>query len=122
MRLSRNRVARVCSGLLSLSGAEALPEHRRGFCVLSHRFFNSHIDTYHNTYYNYPINPREAVKISSDEAVKLVQADGWYPVRQRGSHRQFKHPRKQGKVTIPMGYKDLPAGTRSNILSQAGLK
>jgi predicted RNA binding protein YcfA (HicA-like mRNA interferase family) len=61
------------------------------------------------------------VKISSDEAVKIVQADGWYPVRQRGSHRQFKHPQKKGGVTIPMGKKDLPIGTKNKIFNQAGL-
>ncbi|MDR0648732.1 MAG: type II toxin-antitoxin system HicA family toxin [Synergistaceae bacterium] len=52
----------------------------------------------------------------------MIQADGWYPVAQRGSHRQFKHPQKKGKVTIPMGCKDLPAGTKNNIIDQAGLK
>ncbi|MDR2137359.1 MAG: type II toxin-antitoxin system HicA family toxin [Synergistaceae bacterium] len=62
------------------------------------------------------------MKISSDEVVRLIRADGWYPVGQRGSHCQFKHPQKKGRVTIPMGYKDLPIGTRNAILNQAGLK
>ena len=61
------------------------------------------------------------MKISSDEAVRLIQADGWYPVGQNGSHRQFKHPEKKGRVTIPMGYKDLPIGTKNKIINQAGL-
>ena len=33
-------------------------------------------------------------------AIEIVEADGWYFVRQRGSHRQFKHPTKPGTVTI----------------------
>jgi predicted RNA binding protein YcfA (HicA-like mRNA interferase family) len=32
---------------------------------------------------------------------KLIEADGWYQVSQRGSHRQYKHPTKKGRVTIP---------------------
>lgn len=35
------------------------------------------------------------------EAIKIVEADGWYFVHQQGSHRHFKHPTKRGKVTIP---------------------
>jgi predicted RNA binding protein YcfA (HicA-like mRNA interferase family) len=65
---------------------------------------------------------QEVGPISSDEAEKLIKADGWYEVGQNGSHRQFKHPRKPGKTTIPMGYKDLPKGTENNIRKQAGLK
>ena len=57
------------------------------------------------------------------EAIKLIQKDGWYLVRQRGSHRQFKHPRKQGLVTIAGApASDLAPGTLGSILKQAGLK
>jgi predicted RNA binding protein YcfA (HicA-like mRNA interferase family) len=93
------------------------------FCSPGFRgmIFHFPIDTYQDTYYNYLIKTGEAVKISSDEVVKAIQADGWYPVRQRGSHRQFNHPTKKGSVTVPMGYKDLPTGTRNNIFKQAGL-
>lgn len=57
------------------------------------------------------------------EIIKLLEADGWYQVGQRGSHRQFKHPVKPGRVTVPVGRnsKDLPLGTERNILKQAGL-
>jgi predicted RNA binding protein YcfA (HicA-like mRNA interferase family) len=61
------------------------------------------------------------VAISSDEMMKKIQADGWYPVRQNGSHRQFHHPTKKGSVTIPMGQKHLPIGTEKKIHKQAGL-
>jgi predicted RNA binding protein YcfA (HicA-like mRNA interferase family) len=35
------------------------------------------------------------------DMIKLIEADGWYFVTQRGSHRQYKHPVKPGRVTIP---------------------
>lgn len=61
------------------------------------------------------------MKIS--EIIKLIEADGWYQVGQRGSHRQFKHPTKPGRVTIAgKPSKDLPLGTERSILRQAGLR
>jgi predicted RNA binding protein YcfA (HicA-like mRNA interferase family) len=57
------------------------------------------------------------------ELVKLVQADGWRLHHQTGSHRQFRHPTKRGTVTIAgKPSDDVPAGTLTNILRQAGLK
>ena len=57
------------------------------------------------------------------EAIKLVEKDGWELVRTRGSHRQYKHPRKKGLVTIPGKMTDdLAPGTMNSILKQAGLK
>jgi predicted RNA binding protein YcfA (HicA-like mRNA interferase family) len=57
------------------------------------------------------------------DIVKLIEEDGWYPARTRGSHRHFKHPRKPGLVTIAAhpGV-DVPKGTLNSILKQAGLK
>lgn len=57
------------------------------------------------------------------DVIRLVQQDGWLLVTQRGSHRQFKHPSKPGKVTIA-GHPsvDMARGTYNNILKQAGLK
>lgn len=52
----------------------------------------------------------------------MIEADGWYEVRVRGSHHHFKHPTKIGLVTIPHPKKDLPSGTVKNILKQAGLE
>ena len=57
------------------------------------------------------------------DVLDLLQEDGWYLVRQRGSHRQFKHPGKLGRVTVAGHPRDdVPAGTLSNILRQAGLR
>ena len=53
------------------------------------------------------------------EAIKLVENDGWYLVRTRGSHRQYKHPDKKGLVTIPGKMKDdLAPATINSILKQ----
>jgi len=57
------------------------------------------------------------------EAIKLVEDDGWYLARTRGSHRQYKHPTKKGLVTVPGKMKDdLAPATMNSILKQAGLK
>ena len=57
------------------------------------------------------------------EAIKLIEQDGWFLVRQRGSHRQYKHPLKKGLVTIAGNLNDnLAPGTLNSILKQAGLK
>ena len=57
------------------------------------------------------------------EAIKLIEADGWYLDRTRGSHRQYKHPNKRGLVTIAGKQgDDLAPGTQNSILKQAGLK
>jgi predicted RNA binding protein YcfA (HicA-like mRNA interferase family) len=57
------------------------------------------------------------------DAVKLIEADGWRVVTTKGSHRQFKHQTKSGRVTIA-GHPpdDLAPGTYNSILKQAGLK
>jgi predicted RNA binding protein YcfA (HicA-like mRNA interferase family) len=57
------------------------------------------------------------------EAVRLIEADGWFLDRTRGSHRQFHHPTKPGTVTIAgKASLDVPPGTLNSILKQAGLK
>ena len=56
------------------------------------------------------------------DVVKLVEADGWREKRVRGSHRQFKHPLKPGKVTIAgKPGDDIPEQTLSSILKQVRL-
>lgn len=53
----------------------------------------------------------------------MVEDDGWRFVAQRGSHRQYRHPTKAGKVTISgKPSTDVPPGTLASILKQAGLK
>jgi predicted RNA binding protein YcfA (HicA-like mRNA interferase family) len=57
------------------------------------------------------------------EAIKLVESDGWYLVSTRGSHRQYKHPNKPGRVTIAGKPSDeLAPGTLNSVLKQSGLK
>ncbi|WP_308025137.1 type II toxin-antitoxin system HicA family toxin [Neisseria oralis] len=60
--------------------------------------------------------------MTSNKVIELLESDGWYLVGQRGSHRQYKHPTKSGRVTVPHPEKDLPKGTVNSILRQAGLK
>ena len=53
----------------------------------------------------------------------MIEADGWYLVATRGSHRQYKHPSKPGRVTIAGHLTDnLAPGTLNSIFKQAGLK
>lgn len=56
------------------------------------------------------------------ELEKILLQDGWYQVKQVGSHRHYKHPTKPGKVTIPIHKGDVDKGTTDSILKQAGLK
>ena len=56
------------------------------------------------------------------EIIKLVEQDGWQFIHTNGSHQQYKHPTKLGRVTIAgKPGKDVPEGTRKSILRQAGL-
>jgi predicted RNA binding protein YcfA (HicA-like mRNA interferase family) len=57
------------------------------------------------------------------EIVAMLESDGWYVVTFRGSHRQFKHVTKGGRVTLAgKPSDDLAPGTLNSILKQAGLK
>ena len=57
------------------------------------------------------------------EAIRLIEDDGWRLVATRGSHRQYKHPTKPGRVTVPgKPNDDLAPGTLNSILKQAQLK
>ena len=57
------------------------------------------------------------------EILAMLEADGWYLVTVRGSHRQFKHPTKTGRVTVAgKPSEDTAPGTLNSILKQAGLK
>lgn len=58
----------------------------------------------------------------SREIIRLLRDDGWYEVNQVGSHKQFKHPAKPGKVTVPYPNRDVPMGTLRSIEKQAGIK
>jgi len=57
------------------------------------------------------------------EVLRLLHDNGWYLVATRGSHRQFKHPLKPGRVTVAgKPSHDLAPGTLNSILKQSGLK
>lgn len=57
------------------------------------------------------------------EVIRKIENDGWVFDSQKGSHRQYKHPSKPGKVTIPGNLgDDVPTGTLRSILRQAGLE
>lgn len=57
------------------------------------------------------------------DVIELIQRDGWKQIGQKGSHRQFKHPLKRGRVTIAgKTSDDVAQGTLRSILKQAGLK
>ena len=59
--------------------------------------------------------------MNSRVLIKKIKKDGWFLVNVVGSHQQFKHPTKKGKVTIPHPKKDLPISTVRSILKQAGI-
>jgi len=60
--------------------------------------------------------------MDSREIIRRLEADGWYRVGQKGSHVQFKHPVKPGRVTVPHPGKDIPAKTLKSIERQSGVR
>ena len=54
--------------------------------------------------------------------IKELQKGGWYEVGHKGSHKQFKHPTKKGRVTVPHPKRDIPVETLNGIEKQAGIK
>lgn len=60
--------------------------------------------------------------MDSRKLIKLLKQDGWEHVRTTGDHWHFKHPVRPGLVTVTHPKKDIPPGTLSSILKQAGLK
>lgn len=58
--------------------------------------------------------------MNSREMISVIEADGWYLVRCKGSHHHFKHPDKPGLVTIPHPKKDLLPATRPASCARRG--
>ncbi len=57
------------------------------------------------------------------DLIKVLEKDGWFLVKTKGSHRQFKHPSKSSKVTVAgKPSVEIPPGTLNAVLKQAGLK
>lgn len=59
---------------------------------------------------------------SSREIIRILETDGWYLYEIEGSHHQYKHPSKKGKVTVKHPTKNIPITTLKNIERQSGLK
>jgi predicted RNA binding protein YcfA (HicA-like mRNA interferase family) len=60
--------------------------------------------------------------MSSREVIQRLREDGWYEVAQEGSHKQFKHSTKKGRVTVPHPVRDIPIGTLRSIEKQANIR
>ena len=60
--------------------------------------------------------------MNSREVIRRLEQAGWFEVAQAGSHKQFKHPVKPGRVTVPFPKRDIPLGTLKSIEKQSGLK
>ncbi len=59
--------------------------------------------------------------MDSREVIRRLKAEGWYQVAQSGSHVQFKHPEKKGRVTVAHPVKDIPKKTLASIKRQSGV-
>ena len=69
------------------------------------------------------ICPGRLVGVKVREILRLPDHDGWELIGMTGSHRQFEHPCKRGRVTVPgRPSKDLHPKTAASILRQAGLR
>ena len=60
--------------------------------------------------------------MNSRDVIAALETAGWVLVAQKGSHCQFKHPTKPGRVTVPHPKRDLPVGTLRSIEKQAGMR
>ena len=60
--------------------------------------------------------------MKSRDVIKALTAAGFVRVAQKGSHAQFKHPQRKGRVTVPHPEADLPIGTLKSIERQSGVK
>ncbi|MCC6607418.1 MAG: type II toxin-antitoxin system HicA family toxin [Anaerolineae bacterium] len=58
--------------------------------------------------------------MKSRDVINRLYEDGWILIHIKGSHYQFKHPEKAGRVTVPHPKRDLPRGTLRSIFRQAG--
>lgn len=58
---------------------------------------------------------------SSRDVIRILEKEGWFEARTRGDHKQFKHPTKSGKVTVPHPTKDLDIMVLKSIEKQAGI-
>jgi predicted RNA binding protein YcfA (HicA-like mRNA interferase family) len=60
--------------------------------------------------------------MKSAEIIRMLEAEGWRLVRQKGSHCQYRHPDRPGTVTVPHPKSDMGIGTIKSIEKQSGVK
>ena len=60
-------------------------------------------------------------RYKTQEVVMVLQHLGWYVVSQEGSHLQFRHPTRRGRVTVALSSREVPPGTLGSIIKQAKL-
>jgi predicted RNA binding protein YcfA (HicA-like mRNA interferase family) len=60
--------------------------------------------------------------MKSRDVIKALEAAGFEKVGQKGSHLQYRHPGRKGRVTVPHPKHDLPIGTLKSIEKQSGVK
>ncbi len=60
--------------------------------------------------------------MDSRKIIKILKQNGWYEIAKAGSHIQFRHPERKGRVTVPHPKKDIPIGTLKSIERQSGIK
>jgi predicted RNA binding protein YcfA (HicA-like mRNA interferase family) len=72
--------------------------------------------------YNQCVRTKGDKSMTVKEIIKMLTSDGWQLKATKGSHLQYVHPIKPGKVTLPNHKGDLPPGTLNSVMKQAGLK
>jgi len=60
--------------------------------------------------------------MDSRQIIKILKQNGWYEIAKAGSHTQFRHRERKGRVTVPHPKKDVPIGTLKSIERQSGIK
>jgi len=60
--------------------------------------------------------------MDSRKIIKILKQNGWYEITKVGSHTQFRHPERKGRITVPHPKKDIPIGTLKSIERQSGIK
>ena len=65
---------------------------------------------------------RSETGLNSRDVIRELRRDGWYEVNQVGSHKQFRHDTKSGRVTVPHPKRDIPIGTLKSIEKRDGIK
>jgi predicted RNA binding protein YcfA (HicA-like mRNA interferase family) len=73
------------------------------------------------TRFTHLLKPTILSAMDSRDIIRALHAAGWQHVATKGSHYQFKHPSRPGRVTVPHPKRDIPLGTLRSIEKQAGL-